>query len=364
MELFFTLLVLYGLQCLRFLPCGAVVFAGGLGALRATNGPGWRILHPLPSRTAVVANRFPLVESKESFYSRGLVGWFSDDGLGARGPAFPSQTQIAPAVLVRGNVVRVGGKKFVRGIASSHAEKIAFLFRKLLREDDDSRRVRVEAAIRDSMSLEHFQQEEERVASATCDLAWVSDVYLGVLFVGLPALALVSGIERALLLSLPGVLLIHASTLALYNGAQRKLFPEARGERIEHLISAAVYPPLLLRSAQDLRNQALAHFHPAVVAAALLDVDARHKFLRRELASGGSAAGDPGALGLHTIERSALEDLLDAIGESPDSLLSSPEKNDPLAKSYCPACTTEYQLSSGECVDCRVALRSFVTPRT
>jgi len=61
-------------------------------------------------------------------------------------------------------------------------------------------------------------------------------------------------------------------------------------------------------------------------------------------------------LGLAALERDALNDLLQACGESRKALLAPPAHLDPVARTYCPICLGDYRIAEGTCVDCRVAL--------
>ncbi|MGI9591219.1 MAG: hypothetical protein ACR2P8_07615, partial [Myxococcota bacterium] len=45
------------------------------------------------------------------------------------------------------------------------------------------------------------------------------------------------------------------------------------------------------------------------------------------------------------------------LGSSEEALFAPPVPSDPLARSYCPTCRTEYRLAEGVCIDCAVALR-------
>ena len=49
MELVLALLLLYGLQCMVRLPRGGLLFVRPLFNWSITAGPGWRLLHLIPS---------------------------------------------------------------------------------------------------------------------------------------------------------------------------------------------------------------------------------------------------------------------------------------------------------------------------
>ena len=62
MELVLVLFLLYGVQCVGWLPRGAVLFQRPLRTWRDASGPGWCLRHPLPGRPSVVGSRLPVVE--------------------------------------------------------------------------------------------------------------------------------------------------------------------------------------------------------------------------------------------------------------------------------------------------------------
>ena len=128
---------------------------------------------------------------------------------------------------------------------------------------------------------------------------------------------------------------------------------------MQRLFEIALYPPLLLRSFHGLESEVLGRFHPATLAAALLDPEARKRFLRAEIVRAEAAAHQPGASGFPKLELRALERLADEIGESVASLVAAPYRHDPRAESYCPSCHAEYRRASGICVDCELPLRRY-----
>jgi hypothetical protein len=360
MELVIVLLVLYGAQCLALLPYGGVLFVRPLGRWFVSQGPGWRLLHPIPSVSALIASRFPLVEAGHRLESRGVATWISSLDWRARTPQL--ELGAIERVEARGAIVRVNGRAFARGVCRVHAEWLARLVRDLAEMPPDDARARIEAELDESLCLDRYAAESDRVKRATGWLAWTSNLYFAWVFVALPMLTWWLGAEAALTLVLPVMLLLHLVTLLLFASAHRKLVPEEDGALVEALIAALFYPPLLLRGLHELRTAALARFHPAVVAATVLPKDEHRSFLRVELlhsAAPTEAASRDGGLDLAELERDALLHLADELGESEGALFDPPSRRDPLAQSYCPACLTEYRCNEGECADCRVDLARY-----
>jgi hypothetical protein len=357
MELVIVLLVLYGAQCLALLPYGGVLFVRPLGRWFVSHGPGWRLLHPIPSASTLIASRFPLVEAGHRLQSRGVATWISRLDWRARKPQL--ELSAVERVEARGAIVRVNGHAFARGVCKVHAESLARLLRDLAEMPPDAVRARIEAEFGESLSLDRYTEESERVKHATRWLVWMADIYFGWIFVALPILTWRLGAEGALTLVLPVLLLLHLATLLSFARAHRELLPRKDGALVEAVIAALFYPPLLLRGLHELRTAALARFHPAAVAAAVLRKDEQRSFLRAELLrSANRAEGGPreGGLALAELERRALLRLANELGESEDALFDPPPRHDPLAPSYCPACLTEYRREQGQCSDCDVDL--------
>ena len=360
MELVVALLVLYGAQCLALLPDGGVLFVRPLSRWFVSHGPGWRLLHPIPSAHTLVASRFPLVEAGNRLQSRGVATWISSMDWRARRPEL--ELGAIERVEARGAMVRVGGRPFARGVCKVHAESLTRLLRDLVEMPPDGVRARIEEELTESLSLDRYTAESDRVKRATGWLAWTGDFYFAWVFVALPLLTWWLGAEGALTLVLPVLLLLHLATLLSFVRAHRQLMPRKDGALVEALIAALFYPPLLLRGLHELRTAALARFHPAVVAAAVLPKDEQRSFLRAELlrsAAPTEVASREGGLELAELERRALLNLVNDLGESEDALFDPPPRRDPLAPSYCPACLSEYRREEGQCSDCGVGLARY-----
>jgi len=264
-----------------------------------------------------------------------------------------------------GSVVRVRGRAFARGADACHAERIAALLREIAESTPRERRAVVERAFRESFSLSGFSTARARFDTAARLLAWTSNAYGLALFVVLPGAAVTLGTESALVALLPAIALLHVATLWCYARANRELHPARRRERFQSALGAAVYPPSLLRAHSQLRSSTLAAFHPAAVAVALLPRSRARDFLRAEIARTMERLHEPicPELGfsLVEVEARALSQLVEDFGESPTTLLAPPERIDPLARSYCPACLCEYRRADGHCNDCAIPLAVWAT---
>jgi len=360
LELLLVLGVLYGLQCFVWLAEGATLFVRPLRGFLVSEGPGWRLVHPVPSAPALLATRLPLVEQDGRWHGRAAPTWLSSRGFVERAPV--DVASLADAE-VEGCVVRVGGRPFARALAKEQAEPLARFLRGLAGGDAARARESLDHRLAESLSLERYRRCRSQLAEATRWLRGASDTYWVALFVGLPLAVLVWGGEPVLLRGALPVALLHLIALFAYWWAHRRLYPESRGERAESVFAAALYPPLLLRTHHELRTRVLADFHPAVVAVAALPRDAGRAFLRGEiLRSTGQAAAhrEAGAAPcVRELEIRALWALASQLGESRETLLAAPVRQDPRALAYCPLCHFEYAVATGSCADCGIALAPF-----
>lgn len=341
-ELLLTLLVLYGLQCVVLLPRGATLFLRPGETWRASAGPGWRMLHPWPSADGWLASRPPLQDRDGELRTVGRTRWLGAGVSGDPGVAIvPGGGQ---KVELRGSGVRVDRRPALWGPTKRQAGAAAELLRSLAADGADAARL-LDAWRTASFAADELARTRETVADATRWLGLLSDLALLALLAVLPALATWLGGERALIFFAPAYLALHLALLVLLGRAHGTLRPD-EGDRFEVLLSAALYPPLLLRGAAELKRQALVGFHPAAVAAEVLPREEALDFLRGEL---GRATDAP--------ERAAILSVVTRLDSSEEALFAPPERSDPLARSYCPGCRTEYRLGEGECVDCGAVLR-------
>lgn len=368
MEFVLTLGLLYAVQCLAWLPGGAVLFVRPLRAWVISRGPGWRTLHPFPAGRATRAAPLPLVEREGRLYAPAAPTWLQSGGASAHGT--PLELAALADARARGRAVRLPRRTLAVTECPERAEELAGFLRRLADASPAQRREQLAARLSASLSLAAYRDARRRSHRATRWLAWSSSVYWLALFAGLPCALRVASEELVLALGLPVLGGLHALTLLCLGLALARLRAagSGAGALFEPLLSAALYPPLLLRASHDLRARALAGFHPAVVAAAELSREGGRAFLRGEIlalarrssragAADAEAAAD--ALGLDELEGRGLWELARELGESPATLLAPPAREDPLARAYCPACRCEYRRASGPCSGCDADLVGF-----
>jgi hypothetical protein len=363
LELWFTLLVLYGAQCLVRLSESEVLFVRPFGRWRAVSGPGWRLTHLFSDEAAVLANRLPLILDGEDLYARERPVRFglsapSSASARVRGPAFTERD--ARSVEQRGHLVRVGGQLFHRSATRRGAAALACLLRDLAGASSQQVAARLRTEVGNALSVDEFESRRARLVDATRTLAWSTHVYRLLLVAGLPFATWLLGEEPGLLTAFPVLAMTHVFALFFMLRAHRKLFPGDGDQRFEDVATAAIYPPALLRAHANMRLEVLSCFHPAVHAACRLVGEHRRTFLRAELARLDLALEMDGSPVTASLERDALIEFLKGCGETRESLFKARlEPGGPSQGSYCPVCSSDYLRNSGRCIDCGATLIAY-----
>jgi len=348
-----ALLLLYGAQCVVFLPAGTVLFTRVFRSAVASPGPGWRLLHLRPSARALVGTRHPLTlragELHVRAFAHGLQG-------AALGPCFDPDA--AEAMEARGRWVWSGKQRCARGVTKLHALALASYLEGLRGLSATELQRRVESQIDAAVDLPSLRAAMTRVGDKTRWFGRLLDLYALLTLTLIPALVALYGGEPVLWRAIPVFAVLHLVTLACFARVHRLLLPGRGGELVESLFAASLFPPLLLRAAHEFAFESALRFHPAAVACALLPEEAARSVLRRELLRSRAEAQAEGAW-LAGHEAAALEGLVPATGASLDTLFAAPCRQDPFATGYCPSCQIEYRRAAGDCLDCEVALVAF-----
>lgn len=353
MEFVATLFVLYLMQCVAFVPSGRVFCAVSFGAWRMAGSPGWRI-HPLrPSATWFHASRFPLQRVGGLLHARSPASRWGWRAPGTGGEAFDPRSD--EPIEVRGRLVRVGGRPFLRAATPGSANRMAERLRALAGKSREEITERLASHYAEAYSSERFREAFRAWQGATRVLGWICDSYVVFLFLGIPALILFAHEERGLLIAFCTIAGLHLVALITLARAHRRLHPKAGGERFELLLAAAFYPPILLRARGEFANESLGDFHPAAAAAVLAPEAERHRILRAEWLRTQRKAAEPPDPDTD-LEREALLTLLTACDLTPEKLMAPPPRQDPSAQSFCPACAADYRHPNGHCPECNVDL--------
>ena len=196
-----------------------------------------------------------------------------------------------------------------------------------------------------SFDLAAAQARWEGFRADTKGVFWGTNLGFFLLFMGLPLVWRLLGVESPALLITAGILLTcGVITAILHHSAHGKYFPDRTGERWQQTLLIALLPTHACRAHDLLGRPLLEKFHPLVLAALALPKGRFEKLARRTLRSlrhplpPASAANPPTPLEIFLAEQGIT--------------LTAPAPN-PGATHYCPRCESQFSPPAETCPDCR-----------
>jgi hypothetical protein len=181
-------------------------------------------------------------------------------------------------------------------------------------------------------------------------------VFFLLLFLVVPALVSVYGLER-LIIPTAVLMLASASCIAvLFFLAHRQLYPESREDRFSHLAKMILCPPGAIRAADALTTNLVANYDPVIVAALFRGGDTYDfvgSYVRDLQFPIKDELKDQLSIDIAQWYRAKLLDgalkQLEKMGRRPTPMtVAAADKG----ASYCPRCLGQFEIASGECVDC------------
>ena len=182
-------------------------------------------------------------------------------------------------------------------------------------------------------------------------------------FILLP-LALYSPLKHHVQFNLLLVLIaaIYLATLILAFQSHRILYTDDRSGRAQFLLSLVFSPVNAIHAGGCLTKDLYSRFDYLTLCACFLSPETLGPLIRREairIDSRLSPAYSKDWNEFWQLKKGALNRLLKQIGVCMADIERAPEKQDPTAEWYCPACLTEYVKNAEICFDCGAALHKF-----
>jgi hypothetical protein len=182
-------------------------------------------------------------------------------------------------------------------------------------------------------------------------------------FILLP-LALYSPLKHHVQFNLLLVLIaaIYLATLILAFRSHRVLYLGDRSGRAQFLLSLVFSPVNAIHAGGCLTKDLYSRFDYLTLCACFLSPETLGPLIRREairIDSRLSPAYSKDWNEFWQLKKGALNRLLKQIGVCMADIKRAPEKQDPTAEWYCPACLTEYVKNAEICFDCGAALNKF-----
>lgn len=193
-------------------------------------------------------------------------------------------------------------------------------------------------------------------------IRWACSIFFVFMFVGLPVLVTLYGLEQLIIPLAVGILALAVQIAFLFFRAHRRLFPGETQERFESLVKMIVCPPVSLRAADVLTRNLLTGYSPIVVANVLAGpstgarqfardfvLDLQHP-LKHEITD------EKAVETINWMNAAQLKACIDHVERDGrvkvESLLQAAEREGE-SVSYCPRCGVQFVTGAGdECPDC------------
>jgi len=365
--LFLVLCLLYLSDCFVWLGRRTVLFASpwcrrwrtSWGLPYAGNSAGnLALLNPLPPLgTAFLAHWSPVSLSRLGVCDLCLqvVG---DTGRPAQTGRVLTYEEIA-AMATDGKYLLINGSRFAQCATPEQAETLSQLIGRVSRASVESR----EKAIREFLEAQFDKQEASQrlrqVRDVTPSLRWICSAFFVFLYLVVPILVSIYGLTR-LVLPVAGIMFLAAVAIALrFLGVHRALYPQRRGGRVSDVVKMVLCPPAAMRAVDLLTLPALSQFHPVLISDLLLGpadtafVQAVIRDLKHPLQY--DLTDPEGVSIVHWYATAQLDACLNFLGAQDSRTragLLAPPFWDGISAAYCPRCSCQYTIRSGECPDC------------
>lgn len=363
LQLLLVLLVAFYLwECAQWIRRPGVVFRSWLGEAGRLNLPmgalsnrlgGFLFASPLPGAGYFFAVQWsPLVFTRDTLLAH-------PDPLDLRNESPPNPTNRlslaqAGSITAKRHLLWLDEKQFAAAGSASAARARAAFIRQLATTELAAREQRIADWLRTTLDS---QAVAGRLTTWRRHTGWLR------LFCGLE-FALVAGICGWLAAGLSlreiwpwfagGLLLLNTLATVQFARAHRRLFPEALEERIQHTVMMALFPLATIRAVDVLSRPLLEGFHPLAVAAQMLKPNELEAFARRHLrrVRVWLRQAPPDARPFYQQLETALGEFLRGVGLEVNQLLAPPPASEPVCRSFCPRCGSQFTFVTGPCADC------------
>ncbi|MCL5287826.1 MAG: hypothetical protein M1453_07530 [Acidobacteria bacterium] len=366
--LYLILAAIYLIQCIIWVPEDSICFRRKLGgAWRVSTGwlhiGAWGLrgvlAGPLPPLDGlVVCDRVPFAVSPLGVLPSPRTSLRSAGGAIATAN-FLNFAEMEK-VHTRGKEVFSGSKPLFKVPTAGMAQHAAEMLEKLRGNKEAKRAAAIEAEFARTLDSEAIRVRLDDWRGRTALLRWHCNVLFVYLFVLVPFVIMIRGLE-ATWIWLLGLLLAQMAVISwLFRRAHRALFPEDKEARWTATLTILLSPPVAIRANDIVLRDLGSLFHPLAVAQVLCSEKfflAMASRTLRELRFPLPSAILPGTPE-HVAEAwdrearyRAVERFVAATGAQPQELLAPPAR-EPQCLSYCPRCWNQYRFAEGTCPDC------------
>lgn len=368
--LFLVLAVFYLWECACWLRRGTAALVTGFGKKWRLGFPsklfgnqrgGFVFANPLPPLGVIVTTSdFALSLSPEVAFAY----MAANPGPGWRPPhtgAFARYEDLRD-VGVRGKMLMVNGRNWVRFANPAGANQYAALLRQLAKLSRDERAKAVREFIASALDEREVTRRWKEFQSRTRQLRWLCNALVLYLFAAAPVVIWDMGLQSSWLPLLLGLFSLSFCAAYIFHSLHRNWFPEQKDERFSHTLITALAPASGARALDQLSRPWLEKFHPLAAAKVFLADEEFQSFARRALldlrhpALPVNPTTDAGAVSAELFMRGeilrAVEKFLRRHGLDAEKLCAAPELADDSCRAYCPRCHEQFAAKDAVCADC------------
>ncbi|MCE5228172.1 hypothetical protein LLG95_01065 [bacterium] len=365
-KLLLILGLLYLYDCLVWVPGRAVLFASAwIGRWRASFSSDFH----LGNRDGGIGMLNPLPFLGGNFLSSGSPVSIAPAGVcAAVTDAFATRDAQSDSVLGYDEIAQSGtdgkylvlnGARFARCADEGQAASVLELVRQIIKTPADRREHRIRREIAERFDKTAAAERLGRANQLARRLRWWCCALFVLIYAAAPAAALRFGVNAIVIPVAIAMLLAGWFITFLYIRAEKRLNSTPSHDRFSHVANMVLCPPAAIRAADSLTLRSMSCFHPLVVADLLLG-DAFESFALRIIRNlkhpVQAGIADPKALEIIAWHARAqlgacVNYLKEQCSIEADDLLAPPQW-DGVSAAYCPRCSAQYTVESGDCIDC------------
>jgi hypothetical protein len=258
-----------------------------------------------------------------------------------------------------GKRIILNDMRFAKCATCEQAETLAQFIARLVHAPLENRGQMIHESFDALFNKEEAQKKLREILNAVANIRRLSSSLFVFLYLLVPVVTVLWGLHRTII---PAAMVMLATAIAISRGflrAHQAIYPSRKGDRVGSVVKMICCSPVAIRAVDFVALDAMSCFHPILLADLLLETadnlfsraflgDLKHP-LRHDSA-------DPEALAIAqwyaTAEFDACMKFLKMQkAESAEDLLRPPPW-DGISSAYCPRCSCQFTLRSGECPDC------------
>jgi hypothetical protein len=262
-----------------------------------------------------------------------------------------------------GAEVKINGSPILKVPSPLFAQHLVDLVREMANSDPEGRYQKMERFFNETTDRQKLKSYKEKYVKQFALLKGLCVIFSVNLFIFLP---LILYTELSLSINLPfllvGLGLNYSIILTIAYWTHRQLYPKQFRQRGSMILSVMLSPVTAIHILYHLTRDIYHRFDSLSIATELLERNDFKDQMRKEL----QRIHHIKTLGMHEslnqfleMKERILQALRNDWGISLEEIMGAPQRQDPLAISYCPLCGIEYRSGFNTCSDCQVPLKEY-----